>query len=143
MHLGIVAQRLKVTDADDRVLDGLLVYDVALIEGDRQTKPLVQQAGEYLELYLSHELNVDFLERFAPQHAQKRVFFLNQTEFLQQGVTVAAVRRQHAIGQNRFEHRGFTTRVSAQRLTGIGLGQTGYRAYRACIGTVGGLKTRT
>ena len=74
MHLGIVAQRLKMPDALHRVFDGFLVKDTLVAEGHVQSEALLHQTAENLLLHPPHHLHVD-LSVF-PEQTQLGFFFL-------------------------------------------------------------------
>ena len=76
MHLGVMPQRLEMTDADDRLRDGLPVDDAALVKGHAHTEARLDQLGQYLELHLTHQLQVDLTQLFVPDDTQQRVLFL-------------------------------------------------------------------
>ena len=63
MHLGIVAQGLKMADAEHRRCDRLLIDNAALIEGHLYAEPVGDQTGQDLQLHLAHELYMDLSSR--------------------------------------------------------------------------------
>ena len=58
MHLGIMAQRLKMAIAADRLCDGFAVHDAAGAKGNGEPKPLRHLGGQDLQLNFAHELDV-------------------------------------------------------------------------------------
>ncbi len=53
-------QRLEMTDADHRLGDGLAVDNAALVKRYVHAEALRDNAREYFELHLAHELQMDF-----------------------------------------------------------------------------------
>ena len=60
MHLGVVAQRLVVTDALYGGGQRFFVQNAALAKGDCQPKALLQQVLQNFQLHLAHQPDVDF-----------------------------------------------------------------------------------
>ena len=60
MHLGVMPQRLEMTDADHRLGDGLAVDNAALVKRYVHAEALRDNAGEDFQLHLAHELQMDF-----------------------------------------------------------------------------------
>ena len=53
-------QRLEMADADHRLGDSLAVDDAALIKGHIHAEAFRDNAGKDFQLYLAHELQMDF-----------------------------------------------------------------------------------
>ena len=76
MYLGIVAQRFIMPRAADGRGDGLAVKNAALAKAGGQAEAVTQHAAEDFQLYLAHQLHVDFTQPLVPQNVQLRVFLL-------------------------------------------------------------------
>ena len=74
MHLRVVSERFKVSDALDRAGDGFLVDDTALTEVDRKAESFFDDALEDLELYLAHELHLYLAVPLVPHDLELRIF---------------------------------------------------------------------
>ena len=128
MHLGIVAQRLKVADADGWRCDRLLINDAALVKRYLHAKAFCNQAGQDLKLHLAHELHMDLAQPLVPHHAQQGFFLLQLAQVLQHGVGIAALRQDDPVIQHRLEHCRHSARCLAQPHTGARMRQAGHRA---------------
>ena len=76
MHLGIVAQRLEMPDALDRVLYRLAVHDAPGVERDVRVEALFYKAAEYLGLHPAHELHAYLSCAFVPDDVQLRILLI-------------------------------------------------------------------
>ena len=76
MHLGIVAQRLEMPDALDRVLYRLAVHDAPGVERDVRVEALFYKAAEYLRLHPAHELHAYLSRALVPDYVQLRVLLI-------------------------------------------------------------------
>ena len=61
MHLGIVAQRLKVAHALDRLRNSLLIENAAGLKLNRKVKAIGQHPLHDLELHSAHQLQMNLL----------------------------------------------------------------------------------
>ena len=84
VYLGIMAQRLEMAAAHYGVCDGFPVQHAAGAERYLCAVSLPQHGLQYLQLDLSHHLNVHTLQLFAEFHAQQRLLVLHLTQQLQQ-----------------------------------------------------------
>ena len=80
MHLGIMPQRLKMADANHRRGDGFLINNAAFIKGCLHTEPFGNPTGQHFQLHLTHELNMNFAQRFVPHYPQQGILFFQQTK---------------------------------------------------------------
>ena len=80
MHLGIVAQRLVVAYAFHGLGDGLLIQNAARTKGYFQPEPLRQQAAQHFQLYLAHQLHMNFAQCLVPHHMELGFFLLQQVQ---------------------------------------------------------------
>ena len=76
MHLGIVAQRLEMPDALDRVLYRLAVHDAPGVERDVRVEALFYKAAEYLRLHPAHELHAYLARALVPDYVQLRILLI-------------------------------------------------------------------
>ena len=129
MHLRIVAQRFIMTRSLHRLRDGFAIQYAALAEAHRQVKPVMHQPPENLQLYLAHQLNMNFPFFPVPDHVQLRVLLLQNAQLLQRRVRIHAHRRQHLIVKHRHQQRRFRVPFGAEPVPCPGLGQPRHRAY--------------
>ena len=76
MHLGVMAQRLVMTDAFHRCADRFLVINFSLVEFHVQVKPAGDQLFQDFNLNAAHDLNADFLSRCVKLQMQLGIFLL-------------------------------------------------------------------
>ena len=76
MHLGIVAQRLEMPDALDRILYRLAVHDAPGVERNVRVEALLHKAAEYLRLHPAHELHAYLARALVPDYVQLRVLLV-------------------------------------------------------------------
>ena len=76
MHLGIVAQGLKVPDAFHCVRNGLAVEDLPFVQRNIHVKALPRQLPEHLGLHPAHQAHMDALLPGVPLQVQLRILFL-------------------------------------------------------------------
>lgn len=74
MYLGIVAQRLKVAHALDRLRNSLLIENAAGLKRNRKAKTICQHPLHDLELHGAHQLQVNLLQMSIPAYAEHRIF---------------------------------------------------------------------
>ena len=125
MHLGIVAQRLKMPDALHRVFNGFLVENPLIAESHVQSEALLHQTAENLLLHPPHHLHVD-LSVF-PEQTQLGFFFLQLPQLRQDLCRVGASGQIHPVGHDRLQHVGLSRRLRPQRLSRIGFGKPRHR----------------
>ena len=125
MHLGIVAQRLKMPDALHRVFNGFLVENPLIAESHVQSEALLHQTAEDLLLHPPHHLHVD-LSVF-PEQTQLGFFFLQLPQLGQNLRRVGASGQIHPVGHDRLQHVGLSRRFRSQRLSRIGFGKPRHR----------------
>ncbi len=121
MHLGVVAQRLKVPHALDGAGNGLPVNDAALAERDREVEAVGYEPLQNFQLHLAHQLGVQLAGGFLPHDAEHRVLVLQLAQLRENGVRVRAVGQEDAVGQNALQHRLFAVRLRPEPLSGIGV----------------------
>lgn len=85
--------------------DSLSVDDAALVKGHAHTEARLDQLGQYLELHLAHQLQVDLTQLFVPDDTQQRVLFLELPQAAEHGVRITAVRQTDAVAEHRLQHR--------------------------------------
>ena len=73
VHLGIVAQRLKVSHALNRLGNRLFIENAARRKADRKAKAVGKQTLDHLQLHRSHKLQMDLLQMGIPTHAEHGV----------------------------------------------------------------------
>ena len=129
VHLGIVAQRLKMAHALDRRRDRLLVEDAAGIDLHIHVEPLADETFEHLDLHRAHELDMDLAQRLVPDDVQLRVFLLKLTQTRQKRARIHIRRQTDAVRQHRLERRRHGRRRAAESLPGIRLREALHGAY--------------
>ena len=125
MHFGIVAQRLKVPDAQNRRGNRLFVNDASLVKGHPHPEPFQDPLPEHFQLHLSHQMHMDLTQRFLPQHAQHRILFLQQAQFGKQGNGAAAIGQAQPVVEHRLQHRRIRGQLRSQAVARPGLAQPG------------------
>ena len=126
MHLGIVAQRLKMPDALHRVFNGFLVENPLIAESHVQSEALLHQTAENLLLHPPHHLHVD-LPVF-PEQTQLGFLFLQLPQLGQNLCRVGASGQVHPVGHDRLQHVGLSRRFRPQRLPRVGFGKPRHRS---------------
>ena len=121
VHLGVVAQRLVVPDALDRLQDRLAVDDAALAERDREAEPVPDQALQNLQLHLAHELHADLPQPRVPRDVQQRVLLVEPPE-LQIG-RLRVARHLDAVFEHRTQHGLLRFLFKAQARAGHRVGK--------------------
>ena len=128
VDLRIVAQGLKMSRPLHRPRDGLLIYNGTGAELRQNAEALFHLAFQHLNLHLPHHLHGNLLERLIPQYPQKRFFFFQLSELREKGRRIAALRKNQAVGQHRFQNRCRKLLLKSQSLPGKARRKTGYRA---------------
>ena len=82
MYLGIVAQRLIVTDALHRPCQRLFIQNAALAERHGQPEPFLQDRLQNFQLHLAHQLDVYLAQVIPPVDVQLRVLALQRLQRL-------------------------------------------------------------
>ena len=129
MHLGIVAQRLKMPHTLHGIGDGLLVENPGILQGHIQAEPLLHQGPEDFQLHLAHDLHMNL--PLLPKQMQLGLFLFQLAELGQRHRRVGSGRQRHPIGHHRLQQVGFSRRFRTQGLSRPGLGQAGHRRQRA------------
>ena len=138
MHLGVMPQRLKMADADDRLGDGLAVDDAALVERHVHAEAFRDNAGEDFQLHLTHQLQVNLAEPLVPHHAKLWVLLLQLAQIAQHDMRVAPFRQAHAVPENGFQNRRQCTGFRAEAHTRTGMRETSHRTHHAALCALSG-----
>ena len=88
VHLGVVAQRLKVAAGVHRVLDGLAVEHLAVPERDGKAEPCFHQLPQDFQLHLAHHMHAQLPQRFVPLHGERGFLVLQRAEGGEHGAQV-------------------------------------------------------
>ena len=136
MDLGIMAQRLVVSDALDRRGDRFAVQNAALAERKIQTEAAAAQAFEYLQLHLAHELYADLPRGIVVHNMEERIFLLQYAQLFQNRMRVGLF-GMDAVGEHRLKQRGALPLFRAERVAGVRGGQPRYGADRSGTNLVG------
>ena len=129
VHLGIVAQRLKMAHALHGIGDGLLVENPRILQGYIQAEPLFHQCPENFQLHLAHDLHMNL--PLLPEQMQLGLFLFQLAQLGQCHRRVGSGRQRHPIGHHRLQQIGLSRRFCPQGLSCPGLGQAGHRRQRA------------
>ena len=116
--------------------DGLPVDDAALSKGHLHPEPVLDQAGQHLQLDLPHQLEVDLPQGLAPHHPELGVLLLQLAQVGEHGVGVTALGQQHLIGEHRLQLGRPGGGLRPQRVPRAGAAQAGDGAHRAGGGLV-------
>ena len=79
VHLRVMPERLEMTYAFHPVDDRLLVDDTALLKSNLHAKPLPDQITQHLDLHLTHQLCMNFIQLLFPDKMQLRLLFFQLT----------------------------------------------------------------
>ena len=74
VHLGIVAQWLKVAHALNRLRNSLLIENAARLKRNRKAKAIGQHTLHDLELHGAHQLQMNLLQMRIPAYAEHGIF---------------------------------------------------------------------
>ena len=130
VHLGVVAQGLKVPHTFHRLGQGLQVDDAAGAEGDIQVETAAQLPLQHLPVHLAHEFHPHLLCVWLPLHLQLGVLLLQAAQPLQQGGGVHPLRGNHLIGEHRLQPGAGPVLLCPQALPRRGVGEPGHSAHR-------------
>ena len=100
MYLGIVAQRLKVAHAIDRLRNSLLIENAAGLKRNRKAKTICQHPLHDLELHGAHQLQVNLLEMRIPAYAEHGIFVRQLSQCFEHRMDIVFARK-HRIGEDR------------------------------------------
>ena len=129
MDLRIMAQGLVMAHPFHRSGDGLPVDNASGTEGDRQAKPVGDQALQYLQLDLAHKLNVDLPQRTVPDDVQLGVLLLELAQLVQGGGKIGPFLQKHLIGEHRLQLGRGRRPLRPQPLAGQRAAQSGNGAH--------------
>ena len=113
MHLGIVAQWLKVTHALDRLRNGLLIEDAARLKRNRKAKAIGQHPLHDLELHGAHQLQMNLLKMSVPAYAEHGIFVRQLSQCFEHRMDIVFARK-HRIGEDRRNDRRIARGLRAQ-----------------------------
>ena len=99
MHLGIVAQRLKVAHGLDRLRDRLLIENAARLKRNRKAKTISQHLLHDLELHGAHQLQMDLLKMRIPAYAEHGIFVRQLSQRFEHRMDIVFARK-HRIGED-------------------------------------------
>ena len=103
MHLRIVTQRFKMSDAFHRTCDRLFIDNAALTKRNVLLKPLFDQTLQNLNLHISHQLCMDLRALFFPYNMKLRFFLLQLTQFAKHLMGITLRRQFNFIGKYRLQ----------------------------------------
>ena len=113
MHLGIVAQWLKVAHALDRLRNGLLIENAARLKLNRKAKAIGQHPLHDLELHGAHQLQMNLLEMRIPAYAEHGIFIRQLSQRFEHRMDVVFARK-HCIGKDWRNDGHIARRLRAQ-----------------------------
>ena len=100
MHLGIVAQWLKVAHALDRLRNSLLIENAARLKRNRKAKAIGQHPLHDLELHRPHKLQMYLFKMGVPAYAEHGIFVRQLSQRFEHRVDIVFARK-HRIGEDR------------------------------------------
>ena len=100
MHLGIVAQRLKVAHALDWLRNSLLIENAARLKLNRKAKAIDQHPLNDLELHGAHQLQMNLLKMRIPAYAEHRIFVRQLSQCFEHRMDIVFAWK-HRIGEDR------------------------------------------
>ena len=104
MHLGIVAQWLKVAHALDRLRNSLLIENAARLKRNRKAKAIGQHPLHDLELHRPHKLQMYLFKMRVPAYAEHGILVGKLGQRLEHRMDIVFARK-HRIGENRRNDR--------------------------------------
>ena len=113
MHLGIVAQWLKVAHALDRLRNSLLIENAAGLKLDRKAKTIGKHALHDLELHRSHELQMYLFKMRIPAYAEHGIFVRQLSQRFEHRMDIVFARK-HRIGEDWRNDGRIARRLRAQ-----------------------------
>ena len=113
MHLGIVAQRLKVAHALDRLRNSLLIKNAAGLKRNRKAKAISQHPLHDLELHGAHQLQMNLLKMRIPAYAEHGIFIRQLSQRFEHRMDIMFARK-HRIGEDRRNDGCIARRLRAQ-----------------------------
>ena len=128
MNLGIVAQRLEMSDAFHPIFDGFLVEDLPIVQRHIHPESLLHQRAENFQLHPAHDLHVN--PAALPENVELGIFFLQLPQLGQCGGGIGAGRKLHPVGHHRLQNRRPAARFHTEALPGEGAGQPRHSAQR-------------
>ena len=138
MHLGIVAQRLKVAHALDRPRNSLLIENAAGLKRNRKAKAIGQHPLHDLELHGAHQLQMDLLKMRIPAYAEHGIFVRQLTQRFKHRMNVVFA-RQHRIGEDRSDDGRIARGLRAQGVPWANVRKTRHGANTASSNFLGKL----
>ena len=115
------------------VCNGFFIYDTARPKGYSDPEPFPDPPGQNLQLYLSHQLQLQFPAFLIPLNLQLRLFLFDLTQPGQRLHRIAALLQYHLIGKHRLQQRQPDPLFTAQPLSGKGMLRSRYRRHTACF----------
>ena len=100
MYLGIVAQRLKMAHALDRLRNSLLIENAARLKRNRKAKAIGQYPLHDLELHGAHQLQMNLLKMSVPAYAEHGIFVRQLSQRFEHRMDIVFARK-HRIGEDR------------------------------------------
>ena len=138
MHLGIVAQWLKVAHALDRLRNSLLIENAAGLKLDRKAKTIGQHALHDLELHGAHQLQVNLFQMSIPAYAEHGIFVRQLSQRFEHRVDIVFARK-HRIGEDRRNDRRIARGLRAQGVPRANVRKTRHGANTASSNFLGKL----
>src|SRR5665648_12752 len=105
MDLRIMSEWFKVPYPFHDISKGLLVNNPSCIEGYTHTKTTLDKALQNLNLDLSHNPRLNFLQLLIPDNMKFRLFFFKLAELRKHYSWVTTFGQNNLIGQHGFQYR--------------------------------------
>ena len=113
MHLGIMAQWLKVAHALDRLRNSLLIENAARLKRNRKAKAIGQHPLHDLELHRPHELQMYLFKMRVPAYAEHGIFIRQLSQRFEHRMDIVFVWK-HRIGEDWRDDRRIARGLRAQ-----------------------------
>ena len=138
MHLGIVAQRLKVAHALDRLRNSLLIENAARLKRNRKAKAIGQHPLHDLELHGAHQLQVNLLQMSIPAYAEHGIFVRQLSQCFEHRMDIVFAWK-HRIGEDWRDDRRIAHGLRAQGIPRANVRKTRHGANTASSNFLGKL----
>ena len=138
MHLGIVAQWLKVAHALNRLRNSLLIENAARLKRNRKAKAIGQHPLHDLELHRPHELQMYLFKMRVPAYAEHGIFIRQLSQRFEHRMDIVFARK-HRIGEDRSDDGRIAHGLRAQGIPRTNVRKTRHGANTASSNFLGKL----
>ena len=136
MHLGIMAQRLIMSHALDRLRDRFTIGHGAAVKADIIAEARCYLIRQNLKLHRAHELHIDRAAARIPFDMELRILRFERLQMLHRLLRLNLIRQQHAVAHDRCQHRLARIRTAAESAACIRRRKPRHRADCARLGFI-------